>query len=140
VSPLLSAQQAPGLKISCGRRVARASIQLTKFWLYLEAAPLIELGRAPSGKSMRRRNTMADVQKAYNQVVKGRSSLSFRDLQRLLITLGFRLDRISGSHHIYLHPDVSRPINIQPAGKDAKPYQIRQLRDMIREFGLKLED
>lgn len=88
---------------------------------------------------MRRRNTMADVQKAYNKVVKGRSSLSFRDLQRLL-TLGFRLGRISGSHHIYLHPDVSRPINIQPAGKDAKPYQIRQLRDMIREFGLKLED
>jgi hypothetical protein len=49
-------------------------------------------------------------------------------------------DRISGSHHIYLHSEVSRPINIQPAGKDAKPYQIRQLRDMIREFGLKLED
>jgi hypothetical protein len=37
-------------------------------------------------------------------------------------------------------PDVSRPINIQPGGKDAKPYQIRQLRDIIREFGLKLED
>jgi predicted RNA binding protein YcfA (HicA-like mRNA interferase family) len=83
---------------------------------------------------------MANVQKVYAKVIEGRGSISFRDLQRLLITLGVRLDRISGSHHIYLHPDVSRPINIQPAGKDAKPYQIRQLRDIIREFGLKLED
>ena len=83
---------------------------------------------------------MAKMQGAYIKVIEGRGTISFRELQRLLITLGFRLDRISGSHHIYLHPDVSRPINIQPVGKDAKPYQIRQLRDMIREFGLKLED
>jgi predicted RNA binding protein YcfA (HicA-like mRNA interferase family) len=83
---------------------------------------------------------MANVRNAYLNVIEGRGSVSFRDLQRLLIALGFRLDRISGSHHIYLHMDVSRPINIQPAGKDAKPYQIRQLRDIIREFGLKLED
>ena len=82
---------------------------------------------------------MANVQKAYLKVIEGRGTVSFRELQRLLVTLGFRLDRVSGSHHIYLHANVSRPINIQPAGKDAKPYQIRQLRDMIREFGLKLE-
>jgi hypothetical protein len=31
-------------------------------------------------------------------------------------------------------------LRLLAAGKDAKPYQIRQLRDMIREFGLKLED
>jgi len=83
---------------------------------------------------------MANVQRIYNKVIEGRVSVSFRDLQRLLLALGFRLDRISGSHHIYLHADVSRAISIQPVGKDAKPYQIRQLRDMIREFGLKLED
>jgi predicted RNA binding protein YcfA (HicA-like mRNA interferase family) len=91
-------------------------------------------------KFMRRPNAMADVQKTYAKVIRGRGSLPFRDLQRLLIALGFRLDRISGSHHIHLHPDVSRAINIQPVGKDAKPYQIRQLRDIIREFGLKFED
>jgi predicted RNA binding protein YcfA (HicA-like mRNA interferase family) len=83
---------------------------------------------------------MANVPRSYIKVMEGRATISFRDLQRLLLALGFRLDRISGSHHVYLHPDVSRPINIQPAGKDAKPYQIRQLRDIVREFGLKLED
>jgi predicted RNA binding protein YcfA (HicA-like mRNA interferase family) len=83
---------------------------------------------------------MANVQKVYFKVIEGRGTISFRDLERLLTVLGFRLDRIAGSHHIYLHPQVLRPINIQPSGKDAKPYQIRQLRDIIREFGLKLED
>jgi hypothetical protein len=33
-----------------------------------------------------------------------------------------------------------RPVNIQRAGKDAKPYQIRQIRDIIVEFQLSLED
>jgi predicted RNA binding protein YcfA (HicA-like mRNA interferase family) len=54
--------------------------------------------------------------------------------------LGFRLNRVSGSHHIYVHPEVSRPMNVQSVGKDAKPYQILQLRDIIEEFGLRLED
>ena len=62
------------------------------------------------------------------------------DLQRLLSKLGFRLDRVAGSHHIYVREGVPRPINIQPVGKDAKPYQVRQLRDIIEEFDLKLED
>jgi predicted RNA binding protein YcfA (HicA-like mRNA interferase family) len=72
-------------------------------------------------------------------VKRGRGNIAFRDLQRLLERLGFRLDRVSGSHHIYIHPKVPRPMNVQAAGKDAKPYQIRQLRDMIEEFRLRLE-
>jgi predicted RNA binding protein YcfA (HicA-like mRNA interferase family) len=56
---------------------------------------------------------MANVQRLYDKVIEGQVAVSFRDLQRLLVALGFRLGRISGSHHIYLHADVSRPINIQ---------------------------
>ncbi|MEJ0077342.1 MAG: type II toxin-antitoxin system HicA family toxin [Alphaproteobacteria bacterium] len=66
--------------------------------------------------------------------------ISFRDFQRLLERLRFRLDCVNGSHHIYLHPKVSRPVNVQKAGRDAKPYQVRQLRDIVEEFGLKLDD
>ena len=57
---------------------------------------------------------------------------------QLLIALGFKHDRTSGSHRIYVHPEVTRPLSVQPRGKDAKPYQVRQLRVMIEEFGLKL--
>lgn len=73
-------------------------------------------------------------------VTGGKGVVSFSDLRRLLEKLGFHLARVSGSHHIYVHPRVPRPVNIQSKGKDAKPYQVRQLRDIIEEFGLKLEE
>jgi predicted RNA binding protein YcfA (HicA-like mRNA interferase family) len=82
---------------------------------------------------------MASPKRTLEAVKRAQGVIPFRDLQRLLGKLGFRLDRVSGSHHIYLHSKVSRPLNIQSFGKDAKPYQVRQLRDMIEEFGLKWE-
>ena len=64
------------------------------------------------------------------------SALSFAELQAILEIFGFRLARVSGNHHIYVHAAAGRPISIQPDGKDAKRYQVRQLRDMIEEFKL----
>jgi predicted RNA binding protein YcfA (HicA-like mRNA interferase family) len=83
---------------------------------------------------------VASPRKVLEAVLRGRGTVAFRDLERLLGKLGFRLDRTSGSHRIYLHPKVSRPLNVQPIGKDAKPYQVRQLRDMIQEFDLTLDE
>jgi predicted RNA binding protein YcfA (HicA-like mRNA interferase family) len=82
---------------------------------------------------------MASDKKTLDLVLNGRGSVAFRDLERLLLKLGFRLDRIGGSHRIYVHPKVSRPLSIQPIGKDAKRYQVRQIRDIIAEFDLRLE-
>jgi predicted RNA binding protein YcfA (HicA-like mRNA interferase family) len=83
---------------------------------------------------------VASPKKTLESVKRGGGGIAFRDLQRLLEKLGFRLNRVSGSHHIYVHPKVPRPMNVQSVGKDAKPYQVRQLRDIIEEFGLRLED
>jgi predicted RNA binding protein YcfA (HicA-like mRNA interferase family) len=83
---------------------------------------------------------MANPKRTFEAVVRGQGVISFNDFQRLLDKLGFRVDRISGSHHIYLHPKIPRPMNVQRVGKDAKPYQVRQLRAIIEEFGLKLDD
>jgi predicted RNA binding protein YcfA (HicA-like mRNA interferase family) len=83
---------------------------------------------------------MAGPRRTLENITRGGGTVAFRDLQRLLDKLGFRLARVSGSHHIYVHPQVPRPMNVQAAGKDAKPYQLRQLRDIIQEFGLSLED
>ena len=81
---------------------------------------------------------MAKPKKAFDRVMEGRGSVSFRDFERLLVALGFTHERTSGSHRIYVHPRVNRPLSVQPKGKDAKPYQVRQLRTMIEEFDLKL--
>jgi predicted RNA binding protein YcfA (HicA-like mRNA interferase family) len=81
---------------------------------------------------------MAKANKTLERVMEGRGAISFRDFERLLLALGFKHDRTSGSHRIYVHPEVTRPLSVQPRGKDAKPYQMRQRREMIEEFSLKL--
>ena len=82
---------------------------------------------------------MANDHKTLEAVLRGSGTIPFRDLEHLLGALGFRHARTSGSHRIYLHPRVDRPLSLQPVGKDAKRYQIRQIRDIIAEFGLSLE-
>lgn len=64
-------------------------------------------------------------------------NVGFDELCHLIEAFGLR--RISGSHHIYRHPRVPRPLSLQPRGRDAKPYQIKQFLEMVAEFGLAME-
>jgi hypothetical protein len=66
-------------------------------------------------------------------------NVGFVEFRRLIESFGFRLRRVSGSHHIYTHPQVPRPLSLQPRNREAKPYQISQFLDMVREFGLTIE-
>lgn len=74
----------------------------------------------------------------YQKVLDGWTALSFRDFERLLVALGFKLKRQSGSHRIYGHPKAQRSFPIQPDGHNAKRYQVQQLRVMIQRYDLKL--
>lgn len=67
------------------------------------------------------------------------SNIDFADLCRLLIVLGFD-ERIKGSHHIYSKPGVAEIINIQPKSGKAKPYQVKQIRNIILNYKLGVED
>jgi predicted RNA binding protein YcfA (HicA-like mRNA interferase family) len=78
-------------------------------------------------------------QKFLDQILQGRRTIPYRDFQALLTALGFTLVRQRGSHQIYFHARTGRPFPIQPDGQDAKHYQVRQLRDMIRKHGLTLD-
>ena len=66
-------------------------------------------------------------------------NVGFAEFRRLIESFGFRLSRVSGSHYIYTHPRVSRPLSLQPRNREAKPYQVSQFLDMVREFGLTIE-
>jgi predicted RNA binding protein YcfA (HicA-like mRNA interferase family) len=63
------------------------------------------------------------------------ANIRFDDLRRLLADLGFE-ERIRGSHHLFVHPDVDELINLQRDGSEAKPYQVRQVRSVILRFRL----
>jgi len=49
------------------------------------------------------------------------TNVRFTDAQRLAEALGFELDRVRGSHHIYRHPAIGQRINLQARGGQAKP-------------------
>jgi hypothetical protein len=46
---------------------------------------------------------------------------------------------VSGSHHIYRHSEVPRPLSLQPRNGEAKPYQIAQFLDIVEEYKLTME-
>lgn len=52
---------------------------------------------------------------------------------------GYRLSRTKGSHHIFVHPRTKELINLQEVGGRAKPYQVRQLLDIVERYNLTLE-
>ena len=67
------------------------------------------------------------------------ASIRFNDLRRLLVTLGFE-ERIRGSHHIFTKVGVWTILNLQPRGAMAKPYQVRQVKRVIIEYGMVPDD
>lgn len=75
------------------------------------------------------------------RLVRGQlTNVRFADAQRLVEALGFELDRVRGSHRIYRHPTIQQRINLQPQGGQAKPYQLRQLLNVMERNALGLEE
>ena len=67
------------------------------------------------------------------------SNIEFNDVRRLLDSLGF-IERIKGSHHIFAKAGIAEIINIQPKGNKAKPYQVTQIRNIILNYKLGIDD
>jgi predicted RNA binding protein YcfA (HicA-like mRNA interferase family) len=83
---------------------------------------------------------MGKYEKLIEKILIGKSdhNIDFNDLVNLLLNLGFD-QRIKGSHHIFYKEDIEEIINIQPTGNKAKPYQVKQIRNMIIYYQLELK-
>lgn len=75
--------------------------------------------------------------KTLRMVISGTSDVNveFDELRSLLNALGFG-ERIRGDHHIFSHEGIAEIINIQPTGAKAKPYQVKQIRNIILKYRL----
>ena len=83
---------------------------------------------------------MTRVDKLYERLLANRKqTAAFRDFEKLLAAFGFELARITGSHRQYVHPELTRPFPVQPSGKDAKRYQVREFLELVEEHGLYIE-
>jgi hypothetical protein len=80
---------------------------------------------------------MAGHDKVLDRVLRGDSdtNISFAALCGLLRRLGFQ-ERIRGSHHVFFKEGVVEILNLQPRGANAKPYQVKQVRNVVVQYKL----
>ena len=80
---------------------------------------------------------MGKHEKLLLKILSGASdaNIHFEDLCNLLKNLGFE-ERISGSHHIFRKDRVIEKINLQHDKDKAKPYQVKQVRDVVLRYKL----
>lgn len=74
--------------------------------------------------------------KLFEKALNAPAGLRFEELCVLAVSFGFRLVRVRGSHHIFMHPAVAGLLNLQNVGGKAKPYQVRQLLRLIERYNL----
>lgn len=84
---------------------------------------------------------MSRVEKAFTRILEGRSdaSLDFSDLCLIVKRAGFTLRQGKGSHQIWFKEGFDEIINLQPKGSTAKAYQVKQVRDLIHKYQLKID-
>ncbi len=76
--------------------------------------------------------------KLLRRALSGSKGLRFNELVGLAEAFGFRLSRVSGSHHIFVHKNVPELLNIQDVGGEAKPYQVRQFLRLVERYNLEI--
>ncbi len=81
-----------------------------------------------------------NAQKLLRKLLTGSKNVRFTEVTACAEAFGFRLDRVNGSHHIYVHPAIPELVNLQNVGGQAKPYQIKQLLRLIEMYDLPLEE
>ncbi len=80
---------------------------------------------------------MGKYEKLILQILSGTSdaNIKFEDLCNLLKKLGFEM-RVRGSHHIFRKEGIVEKINLQQEGNKTKPYQVKQIRNIILKYKL----
>lgn len=80
---------------------------------------------------------MTRPRKALDRILRGEAdaNIRFADLRRLLVLVGFD-ERIRGGHYIYSREDIVEIINLQPKGTMEKPYQVKQVRQLLVRYRL----
>jgi hypothetical protein len=80
---------------------------------------------------------MSQADRLLLRILRGTSdaNIPFEGLCQLLRRLGFD-ERIRGSHHIFAKEGVEEILNLQPKGRQAKPYQVKQVRAVLLRYRL----
>lgn len=76
--------------------------------------------------------------KLLRRALSGSKGFRFDEITTLAQAFGFRLSRVKGSHHIFVHDNVPELLNLQDVSGEAKPYQVKQFLRLVERYNLKL--
>ncbi len=84
---------------------------------------------------------MSKAEKLATKILSGKSdkNFDFDDLCYVLVRAGFETRSGRGSHRIYYKDGVVEIINIQPRNGKAKPYQVKQVRELLLKYKIDIE-
>lgn len=67
------------------------------------------------------------------------TDIAFDDLCFVLERAGFTRRAGKGSRTLFYKIGVEEILNLQPKGSEAKPYQVKQVRELILKYQLEIE-
>jgi predicted RNA binding protein YcfA (HicA-like mRNA interferase family) len=81
------------------------------------------------------------ARKAFAKILEGRSdaNLDFDDLCFVVERAGFTHRPGKGSHAVYHKEGVAEILNLQPKHGKAKPYQVKQVRELIHRYQIDID-
>jgi hypothetical protein len=82
---------------------------------------------------------MSKIEKLYEHILMRQSdaNVPFETLCALLKRLGFS-ERVKGDQHIFTKDGVEEILNLQPKDSKGKPYQVKQVRDIILNYQIRI--
>jgi len=79
-------------------------------------------------------------QKILQKVLNNPKNVRFLEVKSIVEAFGFKLSRISGSHHIFTHSNLSEIVNLQNVNGRAKSYQVKQFLRLVERYNLELKE
>lgn len=79
---------------------------------------------------------MVSHRKTLAKALSGSNNIRFGDMTSLVEAFGFRHSRTSGSHNIFVHPEIPEVVNLQNVKGQTKPYRVRQFLRLVERYNL----
>ncbi len=79
-------------------------------------------------------------QKLLQKILNNLNNVRFLEVKNVVEAFGFKLSRISGSHHIFTHSEIKEIVNLQNVNGQAKSYQVMQFLKLIERYDLELKE
>lgn len=79
---------------------------------------------------------MDKFKKLYKKIIEdGNTQITFNELVYFVEKLGFN-EHCNGDHHVFRMDGIPSIINVQPDGKMAKRYQVKQVKNIVTKYKL----